>query len=394
MFIAAAPYFTLRFASDEWARDNSQSAILTVSTTVNLCGMLLLAHLQHNASYPFRINTALGINTVVFTLLTLSTVLFLNVSTTAYLAFLLFNVAAAGWATGLLQNGAFAFAASFGRPEYMQGLMAGQGIAGVLPPLTQVISVLIFPPKNQDDSSNGGAPVGQMSAFLYFLAAVAISVTTFVAFIPLVRRHNAIVEERMAEQMADSIAGIEEAERAARKTISLWHLFKKLHWLSLAIILTFAATMFYPVFSAKITSVNWQPGGGTLFSPAAFIPLALFFWNFGDLSGRVATILPFSLRHRPFILFLLSVIRMAWIPLYLLCNIGGRGATVSSDFFYLFVVQLLYGLSNGWVSSSCMIAAGEWVEDGEREAAGSFMGLCLVFGLTLGSVLSFTVAEV
>lgn len=393
MFIAAAPYFTLRFATDEWARDNSQSAILSVSTTMNLCGMLILAHLQHNASYPFRINLALGINIIVFSLLTLSTVLFLNVSTTGYLAFLLINVAAAGWATGLLQNGAFAFAASFGRPEYMQGLMAGQGVAGVLPPLTQVISVLIFPPKD-NDGSGGGASVGQTSAFLYFLAAVVISVATLLAFIPLVRRHNNLVEERMAEQMADSVLSIEAAERAARKAVSLWTLFKKLHWLSMGLGLTFAATMFYPVFSAKITSVNWQPGSGTLFSPAVFIPLALLFWNLGDLTGRIATIAPFSLSHRPFILFVLAVVRMGWIPMYMLCNIGGRGAAVSSDFFYLIVVQFLYGLSNGWVGSSCMIAAGEWVEDGEREAAGSFMGLCLVFGLTMGSLLSFTVAEV
>jgi equilibrative nucleoside transporter 1/2/3 len=327
-------------------------------------------------------------------MLTLSTVFFIDVSTNAYLGFLLVNVAAAGWATGLMQNGAFAFAASFGRPEYMQAVMTGQGVAGVLPPFVQLISVLIFPSKDQDEGSTRDAPEGQASAFLYFLAAVAISVATFVAFIPLVRRHNAMMEDRRAEQMADSMAGIEEAERAARKTISLWRLFKKLHWLCIAVALTFAATMFYPVFSAKITSVNWQPGAGAIFQPAAFIPFALLFWNLGDFSGRVATILPFSLSKRPFLLFVLSVLRMGILPLYLLCNIGGRGAIVNSDFFYLVVVQLLFGLSNGWVSSSCMIAAGEWVEDGEREAAGSFMGLCLVFGLTMGSVLSFTIAEI
>lgn len=390
--MAAAPYFTVRFADDRWAKDNSQSAILTVSTTMNLCSMLILSHFQRNASYSFRINLALGINIVVFSLLTLSTVLFLGVGTTGYLAFLLINVTAAGCATGLLQNGAFAFAASYGRPEYMQALMAGQGVAGVLPPLVQVISVLIFPPTDKEGGSN--TPVGQSSAFIYFLTAVAISVATLVAFIPLTRRHSDMVESRMAEQMIDSVVSIEEAERLARKTISLWRLLKKLPWLSMAIGLTFAATMFYPVFSAKITSVNWHTGAGTIFSPAAFIPLGLLFWNLGDLSGRVATILPFSLRHRPFVLFVLSILRMAFLPLYMLCNIGGRGAVVSSDMFYLVVVQFFYGLSNGWIGSSCMIAAGEWVEAGEREAAGSFMGLCLVLGLTVGSLLSFTVAGV
>ena len=345
-------------------------------------------------------------NVVVFGLLTLSTVLFLDIGSRVYLGFLLVNVAATAWAAGLLQNGTFAFAASFGRSEYMQAVMAGQGVAGVLPPLTQVVTVLVFPPADQEqkdssDSENGGDGGdggaadgdGQSSAFLYFLTAVIISLVTFVAFVPLVRRHNHLIENRMVEQMAESMASIEEAERAARKRTSLWRLFKKLHWLCLALMLTFAATMFYPVFTAKITSVN-GPSAGILFSPAAFIPVAFLFWNLGDLGGRMATILPFSLRHRPFVIFLLSIIRMAFIPLYMLCNIGGRGAAVSSDFFYLFIVQLLYGLSNGWLGSSCMMASGEWVEEGEREAAGGFMGLCLVFGLTIGSLLSFTIADI
>ncbi len=64
---------------------------------------------------------------------------------------------------------------------------------------------------------------------------------------------------------------------------------------------------------------------------------------------------------------------------------------MKSDFFYLGVVQLWFGISNGYLGSSCMMAAGEWVEEEQREAAGSWMGLCLVAGLTVGSLLSFTV---
>ena len=89
---------------------------------------------------------------------------------------------------------------------------------------------------------------------------------------------------------------------------------------------------------------------------------------------------------------ILSVSRVVFIPLYLLCNIHGRGAAVSSDAFYLVIVQFLFGLSNGFLGSTCMMGAGEWVEVDEREAAGGFMGLMLVGGLTVGSLLSFLVA--
>ena len=83
-----------------------------------------------------------------------------------------------------------------------------------------------------------------------------------------------------------------------------------------------------------------------------------------------------------------------FIPLYLLCNIKDRGAVVSSDFFYLIIIQFLYGLTNGYVGSECMMGAGEWVEAEEREAAGGFMGLMLVGGLTTGSLLSFALGDV
>ncbi|KAF4452551.1 hypothetical protein F53441_4663 [Fusarium austroafricanum] len=393
MFLAAAPYFTARFAGDAWIQANFQSAILTVSTVTNLGTMLVLTSIQYSASYPFRINLALIINVVTFSLLTASTIIGLSASPTVYLVFLLATVAAAAWAAGLIQNGAFAFAASFGRPEYMQSIMAGQGIAGVLPPIAQVFTILVFPPeKEQKASTKGLSEDGQTSAFVYFLTAVIVSIVALVSFIPLVRRHSHIIENRMVEQMNESMHSIEEAERAARKVTSLWRLFTKLHWLAIGVALTFTATMFMPVFTAKIHSV--KENSGSLYQPAAFIPLGFFFWNLGDLGGRIATMLPFSLRHRPFALFVLSVLRFGYLPLYLLCNLDGRGAIVSSDFFYLFIVQLIFGLTNGWLGSSFMMASGEWVDEGEREAAGGFMGLCLVAGLSIGSLLSFSVADI
>jgi len=66
-------------------------------------------------------------------------------------------------------------------------------------------------------------------------------------------------------------------------------------------------------------------------------------WNLGDLAGRLVTLLPFSMRHRPAVLFILATLRIGFLPLYLLCNIQGRGAKINSDAFYLFVVQLGFG---------------------------------------------------
>jgi equilibrative nucleoside transporter 1/2/3 len=118
--------------------------------------------------------------------------------------------------------------------------------------------------------------------------------------------------------------------------------------------------------------------------------LAFFFWNAGDLLARMLVLNPrYSLAHRPWALLILSIARAGFIPLYQLCNIGGQGAVVESDFFYLFVVQLLFGATNGYLSSCCMMGASYWVSAEEREPAGGFMSLMLVGGLAAGSLLSF-----
>lgn len=310
-------------------------------------------------------------NIVVFGLLALSTTYFRGVSAGVYLGFLLTMVFGTSLATGLIQNGAFAFAAGFGRPQYIQAIMAGQGIAGVLPPIAQIISVLaVRSPEPSEgvprDTMPPPIPPPQQSstaAFVYFLTAAAVCITALLAFIPLVRRHNRLMESRMME----SITSIEEAERAQRKVVGLWTLYKKLHWLAAAVFMCFAVTMFFPVFTVQIISNMPPDEASRLYQPASFIPLAFLFWNTGDLFGRLLTLLPFSLRHRPALLFVVAVARLGFLPLYLLCNIRGRGAVVSSDIFYLFVVQLGFGLTNGWLGSSCMMAALEWVEDGEEK---------------------------
>ena len=402
MFLAAAPYFQKRFAEDEWIAEHSQSAITSVSTATNLIAMLILTNIQYTASYPFRINTALLMNVGIFGLLTVSTTHFLGASPVAYLVFLLAMVSLSAWACGLIQNGAFAFAASFGRPEYTQAIMAGQGVAGVLPPIAQMVTVLIAPPDQRTDVSSGSDPEAPSreagtAAFIYFLTAVFISVAALAAFQPLVARHNRLVEHRMTTALAESVTSIEEAERAARKVVPLPRLFAKLRWVALSVFMCFVVTMFFPVFTAKILSVAPEAGAPPLLRPAVFVPLAFFFWNLGDLLGRVATgLLParWSLARRPAALFAMSLARWLFLPLYLLCNLRGRGAVVDSDLFYLVLVQLPFGLTNGYLGSSAMMAAGEWVDEGEREVAGGFMGLCLVAGLTVGSLLSFSVGGV
>jgi equilibrative nucleoside transporter 1/2/3 len=384
MFLAAAPYFQHRFASDDRLLRNFQSAELSVSTVGSFGSIIVLTNLQARASYPKRIMASLSINLVVFIFLALSTRLFLWVSAGVYFAFLMIIVFCTSLAAALCQNGLFAYVSGFGREEYTQAIMMGQGIAGVLPCIAQIVSVLSVPERK---SEQGAPQESSTSAFAYFLTATVISTLSLVAFVYLRSRHGS------KERIKHALDSDEGGSDSALKTVPLTRLFRKLFWIGGAVFLTFTITMFFPVFTGQILSVRDPTSAPRLFHPSSFIPLAFFFWNLGDLIGRtLPAISALSLTARPRILFLLAISRVVFIPMYFLCNIGGKGARVSSDAFYLLVVQVLYGISNGYVGSSCMMGFVEWVDVDEREAAGGFMSLCLVAGLTAGSFLSFLAA--
>lgn len=394
MFLAAAPYFQRRFESSPWVVSHFQSSILSVSCATNLCSVIIFTKRQKSASYPRRVLLSLLLNIVAFTLLAFSTILFRNIPVGVYFAFVLVMVFGASLATGMNQNGIFAYVSGFGRNEYTQAIMAGQGVAGVMPCIAQILSVLAV-----SEQGNPGGETTQYqsskSAFAYFSTATGVSMSAFLAFVYLLRRHNELSSPFKTAEEALPISEEEEEalDAPVKKQISLWTLFRKLQWMSLAVYLCFAITMVYPVFTTEIQSVRDTTPLPRLFQPAIFIPLALLFWNTGDLLGRVILVFPkLNLTHYPRVLFAISVCRLVFIPLYMSCNVNGRGAMVNSDSFYL-IVQLLFGITNGYVGSSAMMGAGEWVSVEEREAAGAFMGLMLVAGLSTGSFLSFFVSS-
>lgn len=393
MFLAAAPYFQRRFQTSQWILNHFQAAEVSVSTVTNLTSMFILTKLQKGASYPRRISSSLVLYTAIFAILALSTLV--KTAAGVYFGFLLLTIFATSVATGLIQNGLFAFTSGYGRTEYTQAIMTGQGVAGVLPPLVQIISVAAVQQKKGDGSE--AAAESPKSAFIYFLTATAISAIALLAFFYLLRRktHRDALQAATKSTIdgaseGDALTGPAEQDedRHERQSVPLMTLFRKLAFLSVAVFLCFAVTMVFPVFTAITQSVSG-------IDSAVFIPLGFLLWNIGDLGGRLLTAVPrLSLTHWPFALFCIAMARLIFIPLYFLCNIKGRGAYINSDFFYLIIVQFLFGLSNGYLGSSCMMGAGEWVAPEEREVAGGFMGMMLVGGLAVGSLLSFLLGDV
>lgn len=392
MFLAAAPYFQRRFRRNEWILNYFQPAEITVWTSSGFIAVLVLSYIQKNARYTKRILIALLTSLAAFVLLAFSTLF--ESSAEQYFGFLLTLVLIISLSTGLLQNGIFAYTGGFGRPEYTQAIMTGQAVAGVLPPMVQIISVMSVP---SDQSGHVDDPAqSPKSAFAYFATAVGVLTASLLAFIYLLNRKQtaqpaidqSFASLRRASSIGDVLAGELASADTNKISVPLLQLLSQLRYLSAAVVICFAVTMAYPIFTTVIVSVSGV-------NSAVFIPLAFLLWNVGDLFGRLITISPkVSLTHHPFALLCISMARLLFIPLYFLCNIKNRGAMIGSDFFYLIVVQFLFGLTNGYLGSQCMMGAPEWVHAEEREAAGAFMAMMLCGGLALGSVLSFLFGDI
>ena len=386
MFLASAPYFQYRFEASPWIENNFQSSILVVSTIFSMSSMILLTRAQKNASYPHRLWIALVVNLVTNVLLTISSVTF-QTTVGGYFGFILVMVAMSGVATSLQQNALFSMASGLGREEYVQGLMAGQGVAGVAPCIVQIISVLSV---SQGESKEDGAGSAAKSAFVFFLTAVGIALAAMVALGYLMQRHQQLLSTKAPVEAH----GEDDSEPGLKNhNVNLQVLGWKLRYYASALFLCFGLTMVFPVFAQEIYSIVPENEAPRLLQRASFIPLALLVWNTGDVIGRSSTLIPrLRLTYAPKVALAVAVGRFGFLPLFFLCNIKGRGALVESDLFYLVIVQFLFGLTNGWLGSACMMAAPHWAEDSEKAATGGFMSLVLVSGLTVGGLCSFLVS--
>ncbi|KAF8423607.1 nucleoside transporter-domain-containing protein [Tirmania nivea] len=390
MFMACATYFQRRFATSLFILNNFQSLILLVSTVPNLASVIYLSLAecsQTKTDYPGRILRSLKINATAFTLLALSTLIWRSASPAVYLAFTLFNAFLSSLASGMMQNGVFSWVNKFDAIN-TQATMVGQGIAGVLPAIAQIMSILLVPPTEPDNSvgTDELPTVSPLSAFFYFITATLVSAIAYVAIAALKRR-----QEAQIENPGDIIDTEDEAyESATGEAMSFWVLLAKLKYVAFSIFFTFAVTMIFPVYTQAIVSVRPTETQSRFFQPDVFIPLSFMIWNTGDLAGRIICAYPFLRVYRPKLLAILSVCRLVFIPLYLMCNIKGQGAYLNSDAIY-WLIQIVFGISNGWLGANNLMAAPDMVAESERAAAGGFMSMWLVGGLAAGSVLSFFV---
>lgn len=138
--------------------------------------------------------------------------------------------------------------------------------------------------------------------------------------------------------------------------------------------------------------------------PLLFTSVHFLVFGFGDFVGRFICSFPRLLVWSAKRLLVLSLSRTLFIVLFLLCNVQRPQSSpipavpiINSDFMFMLIL-LMFGLSNGYVSSLCMMSAPSLEHNprlrGKREdvdVAATVSQFCLVGGLVLGSIASFVV---
>ncbi|KAK6465871.1 nucleoside transporter-domain-containing protein [Scheffersomyces coipomensis] len=402
-FLSASAYYGDRFSHSPNLIKIYSSTMMSVSTITSTLYNYYLSQAQAGVSYKFRVNIGLWLTIFVFIFMSISCIsdLLIMMDDIAFFSILMIMVLMSAMATCLAQNGTMAIVNVLGG-IYANAVMVGQAVAGVLPALALIISILLVGDKKSNSTDEDYHVEKNYGVFVYYITASLISIIS-ILLVYWINHHkvesayNALNEIAEEEQPLNSSSDIiDEPDIKQKQHVPFSVLWSKLKLIVSTIFLTFSITLIFPVFASTIESVHIN-STFWFYRKEIYIPFIYLIWNLGDLLGRILCGYPrlHMIITNPKTLILYSISRLVFIPLFFTCNIhpytaaNQSSAIINSDAWYI-LLQLLFGISNGQLCTSCFMIVGDFCDtDEEKEAAGGFTSVFLSVGLAAGSVLSY-----
>ncbi|KAI0751483.1 nucleoside transporter-domain-containing protein [Daedaleopsis nitida] len=410
--ITATPFFQSRLEGSS-LRSTFSSYLSTTFTAANFVFLAHATATAKKASNTQRVLLSLGFLTVLSFMLTAST--YVHPAPGAFFAFVLLNAIGQAIAGSYLQTAVVAIASLFG-PSAMQAVMSGQAAVAVAISGVQVLgaaaSVRGADAQEPATAMAASAEPEERSAFMFFglstvFLVVCAGVHTWLISLPAYKavvsqtayttRMDAAEETGLLEQEGHGGDDVRMHGKEGQKSHAV-RLAKANGTFNFAVAYVFVVTLaVFPPITVSVTSTN------PAVHPLVFTAVHFLMFNIGDFGGRMLCSLPnvhvWSARR----LLSLSLLRTLFIPLFLMCNVqwassasSARGPVFGDVLFML--LMLSFGLTNGYVSSMCMMAAPSLTHNprlkgrGEDvDVAATVASFCLVGGLALGSILSFAV---
>jgi len=377
-FITAKTYFEYKFQEDESVKSKFENAFALSAMFPSLISTFLNIFLTSRFSRGMRVITCLTIMFLSFT----ATAILVKVESLSwpdkFFAITVTMVVIVNFSSGIYQGTLFGVGGVVGM-KYTQAIMGGQAVAGIFAAIADIISKLLD--KNRTNP--------QLSAFIYFLIASFVIALTAISYTLLFKMPRMIYYFRRVERHSkkDLLKNKESTPK-----IPYWKIFLQIKWLAFSVTTVFCVTLsMFPGTLSKIASVD--KSNGSRFTNDLFPSLVCFLiFNVGDWCGRtLAGQFQICSEKGPW-LPLLSISRIVFIPLFLMCNIPASELHLPYVFnhdFWPVILNVFFAVTNGYVGSLCMMNGPKLVKLEHAETAGTMMSLFLGFGLMLGAVVSF-----
>ncbi|GFO35226.1 equilibrative nucleoside transporter [Plakobranchus ocellatus] len=389
-FITAKQYFDYKFRNTSIVpfddkRNNTklqaefESYLSIVSQVCNLFFMVLTVLLVRSVHVKIRVVVSTLLVIALFVVVTVLVKVDTDSWQWTFFCITLTLAACMSGVQSVLTGSVLGLSAMF-PPLYSQSAMIGQAAGGTFSSLMSLLTI-----------ATGGEPI--TSALIYFLIAIGVTIMSLILFMLLHFIDFSKFFMTLNEQPLTKVNDDDDDVLLRRESRLGFYcsIFREIWKYCFSICLVFWVTLsVFPTVCALIQSTSNETSvwTGTYFTPV----VCFLLFNVGDFVGRLATfVLKFPGPNRPGLLLFLSILRIAFIPLLMLCNAQPRSHldVILGDDAYPIILISAMGLTNGYISTLAMSFGPLSVEDRYLEGAGIMLALAMSLGLALGSSCSY-----
>jgi solute carrier family 29 (equilibrative nucleoside transporter), member 1/2/3 len=261
--------------------------------------------------------------------------------------------------SAILSGGLFGIAGMFSS-EYISAVMSGQALGGVVTAVAEILSLSF-------------ASLPTISAFIFFLVGTGMLVMSLILYVSVSKTLFFKFHVNQSHVKATNHVAIngDVAESSPVTTTTLaninrhymqpdWKKICSKIWIhGFSVWLVFVTTLsVYPAITVLITSVN--KGNHSTWNDIYFLPvLNYLLFNAGDYIGRILSGWIQRPRNQPNLVAFLTVLRIAFVPAFLLCNITQKHplpVLIHSDEIFI-LLMLFFAISNGYIANISLIFA-------------------------------------
>lgn len=322
----------------------------------------LIFHKNVSSLNLYRISLRLRMigSMIVILILFVITTAFVKINTDDYqdyfFVFTLTTVFVVNIFSAIVSGGLFGMSGMF-PSEYISAVMSGQALGGVVTALAEVISI----------SFATGLPT--ISSFIFFLVGTAMLILGLVFYMSAEKTLFFKVHINQSQvKTTNRVAINSNVETSSELVANVSRHYMQPDWTKIcskiwvhgfSAFLVFVTTLaVYPAITVLITSVD--KGNHNKWNNVYFLPcLNYLLFNSGDYIGRILSGWIKRPRNQPNLIAFLTVLRIGFIPAFLLCNITQKHplpVLIHSDEIFI-LLMTAFSISNGYLANISLIYA-------------------------------------